>query len=97
MASARVSSANDNVKMTGGEGKEMGGRGARLHVPRTSAGFLNGRNSPRVTASGTEKAILAFIELIQNSSTFGLVIDVGESVNCLVDPPELGHSSQSRS
>ncbi len=23
---------------------------------RTSAGFLNGRNSPRVTASGTEKA-----------------------------------------
>src|ERR1700686_384930 len=36
--------------------------------------------------------ILAFIELIQNSSTFGLVIDVGESVNCLVDPPELGHS-----
>jgi len=36
--------------------------------------------------------ILAFIELIQNSSTFGLIIDVGESVNCLVDPPELGHS-----
>ena len=36
--------------------------------------------------------ILAFIELIQNSSTFGLVIDAGESVNCLVDPPELGHS-----
>jgi hypothetical protein len=24
---------------------------------RTSAGFLNGRNSPRVTASGTEKAL----------------------------------------
>ena len=36
--------------------------------------------------------ILAFIELIQNSSTLGLVVDVGESVNCLVDPPELGHS-----
>jgi len=26
---------------------------------RTSAGFLNGRNSPRVTASGTEKASVA--------------------------------------
>src|SRR5271166_469627 len=36
--------------------------------------------------------VLAFIELIQNSSTFGLVIDVGESVNCFVDPPELGYS-----
>jgi hypothetical protein len=32
------------------------------------------------------------IELNQNSSTFGLVIDVGESVNCLVDPPEFGAS-----
>jgi hypothetical protein len=28
----------------------------------------------------------------QNSSTFGLVIDVGESVECLVDPPELSYS-----
>ena len=37
-------------------------------------------------------AILTFIDLIQNSSTFGLVIDLGKSVNCLVDPPELGHS-----
>src|SRR6266436_6641228 len=36
--------------------------------------------------------ILAFIELIQNSSTFGLVIDVVKGVNCLVDPPDLGHS-----
>src|SRR5260370_38419104 len=36
--------------------------------------------------------ILALIELIQNSSAFGLVINVGESVNCLVDPPEFGHS-----
>src|SRR3984893_1222716 len=36
--------------------------------------------------------ILALIELIQNSSTFGLVINVGESVNCLVDQPELVHN-----
>src|SRR5260221_12723762 len=40
--------------------------------------------------------ILALIELIQNSSTFGLVINVGESVNCLVDPIEgvLRHDTQ---
>jgi hypothetical protein len=42
--------------------------------------------------AGQFVTVLASIELIQNASAFGLVIDVGESVNCLVDPPELGHS-----